>query len=977
MPAAKPHSCSLPSPCPLLSRGRSWVPPAGPAAAKILLVGEAPGESEALAGVPFVGPAGALLQRALWMIGKSKDDFRIANTIQCQPQANWLDGAPWEQGALAHCAPNLERVLEEKHPVVVTLGATALRRVLGLPRGKGYSVKEWHGTVTRDPKDRFWVVPTFHPSFIQRGASNLFGTFLFDLQRALEVAESGWEADTPTLICDPDLEDWNAWVEEVLHRVRTEGPDSVWIAVDIETPDKERQQDEGELGFKDRSHHITRVNFAVSATEGITVPFLGGYIDGIHALMASGAPLSLWNARYDIPRLKLHGCPPVGRVLDWMWGWHVLQSDTPRGLGFVAPFYSKVGAWKHLSGSDAVRYAALDGVITWQVAEGIAADLQAKGQWEAFLNHVVALDELVLEPAEEVGLLVDKVEIETLRGKLAKYADEFYAKIQELVPDELKRFHPKGGWRKEPKEGTVEELNATRRANDSPLLLQGYIRKEKTTLIKMCITCQMEEVTKSHKCKAVEPPRVPEIVLVERVAPFWYCREEFNPASPQQVLSYLKHFKHKPGKDRKSGKESVDKLTLEGLARSPKVSTQCKEFYSLCLQRREVKKVLGTYVEGTLRRLADGNGDGRLHGTFTHKPSTLRLSMVNPNLQNVIADRGGKESLSAGFKKCLVAAPGCKLIEADYSGIEAVLTGWFAHDPTYIRLASLGVHAFVTSHDVGQPADLSWSDEDLGAYFKEIKKKYDPQYQRCKRVVHGCSYGLTAFGMAERYPTIFQTVGIAKKTTELFFSVAPSIPKFQKAVRELAHKQHYLGGESHPFRYKHWFWDVYNYRKITEPLRIQKERLGEPCTIINGQSYALQLGEDGKRCVAFFPQSTGGGVIKETGLRLHSPDSPSYIGDAFFGKSPTRALIHDSFLLEVPDRLVDSVVEKVVREMTRPIAQLPCPAEWGIGPHLKIGVAVKVGQSWGTMEEIDTGGISPGVAYDTRVVESEDEEEEE
>lgn len=966
--------------CVLETKGRGWVPPAGPKAAKILLVGEAPGAEEALAGVPFVGPAGALLNRALWMIGKDKAEFRIANSIQCGPPGNWLDGAPWESASLAHCRPNLDAVLnqpgvddEYAYKVVVTLGATALRSVLRLPRGKGYGVKEWHGTVSRDPHDRFWVVPTFHPSFLQRGANNLFGTFLFDLQRAIEVASEGWTVDTPSLLCDPPLAEWNTWVKEVLDRVAAD-PESVWLAVDIETPDKERQADEGELGFKDRSHYITRVNFAVGPDEGVTVPFVGGYVDGIRALLSSGAPLSLWNARYDIPRLRLHGCPPVGRVLDWMWGWHVLQSDTPRGLGFVSPFYSNIGAWKHLSGSDAVKYAALDGVQTWRVADGIAADLQKNGQWETFLNHVVALDEIVLEPAEEVGLLVDKEEIETLRSRLATHAMNFYSQIQELVPEELLGWHPKEGWRKEPKEGTIEALNVTRAANGDPLLLPGYHKREKSALVKICKSCGVEEVTKSHRC--ADRDKIPDIETVERTLEFFYAKVEFNPASPQQILSYVKHHKHKPGKDRKSGKETVDKLTLEGLAWSSK-QERCREFYNLCLQRREVKKVLGTYVEGTLRRLADGNGDGRLHGTFTHKPSTLRLSMVNPNLQNVVADRGGKESLSAGFKKCLVAAPGCKLIEADFGGIEAVLTGWFAHDPTYIRLATLGVHAYVTAHDVGQPASLSWSDADLGAHFKEIKKHYDKEYQRCKRVVHGVSYGLSAFGMHERYPKIFPSVASAQKVVELFFSLAPSIPKFQRQVREIAHKQHYLGGEGHPFHYKHWFWDVYSYRKITDAARVARERRGEACSVMNGQSYAIQLGEDGKRCVAFYPQSTAAGVGKEAGLRLHTPDHPSYIGNAFYGRTPTRAFIHDSFLLEVPDELVDSVVEKVVREMTRPIPELPCPAEWGIGDYLHINVAVKVGQNWGEMEEINTGWVNPGVAYDSTIWESDDEEEEE
>jgi len=62
--------------------------------------------------------------------------------------------------------------------------------------------------------------------------------------------------------------------------------------------------------------------------------------------------------------------------------------------------------------------------------------------------------------------------------------------------------------------------------------------------------------------------------------------------------------------------------------------------------------------------------------------------------------------------------------------------------------------------------------------------------------------------------------------------------------------------------------------------------------------------------------------------------------------------------------------------MTREIPELPCPAEWGIGEHLKIGVAVKVGKSWGSMQDVSFTGIEGGVASDTGVYESEEDEEE-
>ena len=86
-----------------------------------------------------------------------------------------------------------------------------------------------------------------------------------------------------------------------------------------------------------------------------------------------------------------------------------------------------------------------------------------------------------------------------------------------------------------------------------------------------------------------------------------------------------------------------------------------------------------------------------------------------------------------------------KILEADYAGIEAVILGWCMRDPTYIRIAKLGMHAYLASHVLGRPADLAWPDADLAAYFSEIKNSEDGHthlmYDGSKRVVHGNGYG--------------------------------------------------------------------------------------------------------------------------------------------------------------------------------------------------------------------------------------------
>src|SRR5262252_9114663 len=177
--------------CPLETRGDGFATAEGPASSWLLLVGESLGGTEAATGRPFVGDAGGMLARVLGMLGWQREAIRIHNTISCRPPGDGFDErAPWYYGAMSFC-PYLTEPLAEGHQVVVPMGMAALRRVLGLEHRKKVRVQDFHGAVLRDPTDRYWIVPTFHPSYLQRGATNLIGTVLWDLKRAEEARDHG------------------------------------------------------------------------------------------------------------------------------------------------------------------------------------------------------------------------------------------------------------------------------------------------------------------------------------------------------------------------------------------------------------------------------------------------------------------------------------------------------------------------------------------------------------------------------------------------------------------------------------------------------------------------------------------------------------------------------------------------------------------------------------------------------------------
>lgn len=465
---AKPPECAG---CPLEANGRGFAPPIGPLDANVCLVGEALGKKEAEQSTPFVGQAGAILNRALGLLGIPRETFRIGNIISCQPPNDWLVGAPWEHGAINYCARH--RIKLSGHPVYVTLGVTATR-ILCDQRGFPYAgrIEDWQSYVIGDGP---YVIPTYHPAFIMRGNLNLMGPFIHAILKARDIATNGFKRHLPDLVVDPDPSWFDAWARTVLDA------ESCWLAVDIETPGK--SLDESEDNYLISGSTITRINFASGPNQGITVPWDPRYRPSIDALLASPHPKLLWNERFDIPILAEAGSPVRGPILDGMWGWHMLQSSLPRGLGFASAFYSDVLPWKHLGSTDPGPYAATDAVQTYRCLQGIAYDLKKEQQWDTFVRHVVKFDANVLHPAEQVGLRLDPERLRSFHADLQRRQDKLFDDIQNVVPSQFKPLV--GGWKRPP----------------DPTRHPHAVAMEVIESVKVCTDCGETDVGARHRCK--------------------------------------------------------------------------------------------------------------------------------------------------------------------------------------------------------------------------------------------------------------------------------------------------------------------------------------------------------------------------------------------------------------------------------------------------------------------------------------------
>jgi uracil-DNA glycosylase family protein len=174
--------------CPLYRDATQVVPGEGPAKARMLIVGEQPGDKEDIAGHPFVGPAGRVLDQALQEAGIPRAETFVTNAVKHfkhemrgkrrlhkRPNAYEIDRCRWWL--------DIERTLL-KPPVIVALGATAVKSLTG----RTASITSLRGSpVTL--ADGAQLIVTIHPSYLLRireeaDKRSEYGRFVGDLKQA-------------------------------------------------------------------------------------------------------------------------------------------------------------------------------------------------------------------------------------------------------------------------------------------------------------------------------------------------------------------------------------------------------------------------------------------------------------------------------------------------------------------------------------------------------------------------------------------------------------------------------------------------------------------------------------------------------------------------------------------------------------------------------------------------------------------------
>jgi DNA polymerase I len=240
---------------------------------------------------------------------------------------------------------------------------------------------------------------------------------------------------------------------------------------------------------------------------------------------------------------------------------------------------------------------------------------------------------------------------------------------------------------------------------------------------------------------------------------------QVNPGSPKQLGDILFGQMGLPGGTKtKTGQWSTGARTLEDLAE------QGHKLPQVILDWRQVSKLRSTYTEALPQYVNPRTH--RVHTSYAlASTSTGRLSSSEPNLQNIpIRTEDGRK-----IRRAFVAAPGMKLVSADYSQIELRLLSEVANVPTLRKAFQDGVdiHAMTASEMFGVPV------KDMPA---DVRR-------RAKAINFGIIYGISAFGLAAQ-------LGIASKEAseyiKKYFERFPGIRDYMDETREFCREHGYV-----------------------------------------------------------------------------------------------------------------------------------------------------------------------------------------
>lgn len=395
--------------------------------AKIVLVGEAPGEVEEREGRPFVGGAGKVLNGILQDAGIDRSLCYVTNVMQERPPNNNFGHFYHGKEAKPELLAGITRVIHEiqsiRPTMVVCLGNEPLKALTGKD-----GITHWRGSIL-DGSALWarWIVPTYHPAAVMR-QWDWRPVTVFDFQRVVELAgNAAWEPSRRLLVTDVTWERAQWILGQLEALADLEGGSPRRVAFDIEVETAQIQS----IAFSWMPQMAACIPFWFGASGSYWTPDQEAEIwDRLSLLMAN--PRIEWiaqNAQYDTTFLfRQWGIRVRNLWMDTMIAHHTLYPELPKSLAFQTSIYTDLPFYKDLGKSqDSAtfwRYNALDACVTYEIAVELEKELTEVGLWAFYREKVNPL----IQPITEMSWRGVKVDLET-RKTLTK---EYEARIKGL-----------------------------------------------------------------------------------------------------------------------------------------------------------------------------------------------------------------------------------------------------------------------------------------------------------------------------------------------------------------------------------------------------------------------------------------------------------------------------------------------------------------------------------------------------------------
>ena len=289
--------------------------------------------------------------------------------------------------------------------------------------------------------------------------------------------------------------------------------------------------------------------------------------------------------------------------------------------------------------------------------------------------------------------------------------------------------------------------------------------------------------------RELEVPLVPVLSRIERNGAL-VCREQLAAQSAElgQRMLALEAKAHELaggpfnlGSPKQLGEILFNKLELPVLKKTPKGAPSTAEevlaelaldypLPAVLMEYRSLSKLKSTYTD-KLPGMIDAK-TGRVHTSYHQAvTATGRLSSSDPNLQNIpIRTEEGRR-----IRQAFIAAPGCKIVAADYSQIELRIMAHLSQDPGLLA-------AFAEGLDVHSATAAE-------VFSVDIEQVSVDQRRKAKAINFGLIYGMSAFGLAKQ-------LGIgrheAQQYIDVYFARYPGVADYMARTRALAHEKGYV-----------------------------------------------------------------------------------------------------------------------------------------------------------------------------------------